>query len=473
MTEMHYWSATETLERFRSKEVSPVEVLEATAARIEKVNDRVNAFTEQMLDEAHDAAVAAEGRYLAGTPMGPLDGLLVAAKDEHAIEGRLKSAGSLYADEQPMDHSHPVVERVLAAGGIIHGRTTTPEFSLPPFTHSKRWGVTRNPWNLDITPGGSSGGSAAALASGMATLATGSDIGGSIRIPASLCGLVGFKSPFGRIPAEAPFNQDAYCTDGALARTVADAALMQNVLAGPHPLDHMSIRPKYVLPDLFDDVAGMRVALCINLGDFVVDAAVEENTRHAARLLEAAGAVVEEVTLPWRTQDIITTVWSHLGRLAAEELAEIPEEYLDLLMPYTRDFGERAFAAVRSMSQTETMLAEGEMYRPLGAILEQFDALVCPTWSTQGLPAGEDLIDVRFDVEGQQVTWFEQVMTVPFNVMSRVPVLNVPSGLAPNGVPTGVQIVGRTFDDVTTFRLGAALEAAQDLWPSTTWRPSL
>ncbi|MDF2896881.1 MAG: amidase [Rhodococcus erythropolis] len=473
MTEMNYWSATETLAHFRAKDVSPVEVLDATVVRIAEVNGRVNAFSEQMLDEARDAAHASERRYAAGEPAGVLDGLLVAAKDEHVIEGRVDRMGSLLTDDTPADHSHPVIERVQAAGGIIHGRTTTPEFTLPPFTHSALWGVTRNPWNLDVTPGGSSGGSAAALAAGMATVATGSDIGGSIRIPASLCGLVGFKSPMGRIPADAPFNQDSYCTDGALARTVADAALMQNVLAGPHPRDHVSIRPAYVLPDTFESVEGMRIALCINLGDFVVERAIEENTRRAARLLEEAGAIVEEVTLPWRREKFAAVAAAHLGRLAGEGLLHIPEAAQELLMPYTREFNEHVSVASRALTLAETLAGESELYRPFGELLGRYDALICPTWPTQGLPAGEDLVDVMLEVEGRQQSWHQQVMTIPFNMLSTVPVLSVPSGLAPNGVPTGVQIAGRSFDDITPFRVGAALEAAQDLWGSTSWRPTL
>jgi Asp-tRNA(Asn)/Glu-tRNA(Gln) amidotransferase A subunit family amidase len=414
MTEMNYWSATETLAHFRAKDVSPVEVLDATVVRIAEVNGRVNAFSEQMLDEARDAAHASERRYAAGEPAGVLDGLLVAAKDEHVIEGRVDRMGSLLTDDTPADHSHPVIERVQAAGGIIHGRTTTPEFTLPPFTHSALWGVTRNPW-----------------------------------------------------------NQDSYCTDGALARTVADAALMQNVLAGPHPRDHVSIRPAYVLPDTFESVEGMRIALCINLGDFVVERAIEENTRRAARLLEEAGAIVEEVTLPWRREKFAAVAAAHLGRLAGEGLLHIPEAAQELLMPYTREFNEHVSVASRALTLAETLAGESELYRPFGELLGRYDALICPTWPTQGLPAGEDLVDVMLEVEGRQQSWHQQVMTIPFNMLSTVPVLSVPSGLAPNGVPTGVQIAGRSFDDITPFRVGAALEAAQDLWGSTSWRPTL
>jgi Asp-tRNA(Asn)/Glu-tRNA(Gln) amidotransferase A subunit family amidase len=473
MTEMHYWSATETLRLFRAKEVSPVEVLDAVATQINAVNGRVNAFSEQSLDEAYEAARESEKRYQAGCPQGTLDGLLVAAKDEHGMAGRAATGGSLLLEGVVADQTHPVLQRVLDAGGIIHARTTTPEFSLVPFTHTKRWGVTRNPWNLDCTSGGSSGGSAAALAAGMATLATGSDIGGSIRQPASFCGLVGFKPPFGRVPATPPFNQDSFCADGPLGRTVADVALLQNVIAGPHPHDNMTLRPKYVLPERFDDVRGMRVAVCVGLGDFVVDATVAQNTRNAARLLQEAGAVVEEVQLPWALETIEALVWAHMGRVVCGELALLPEEHRDLLMPYTLAFAEGVAEHAGRLSLSEALTAETLLYQPLGELLESFDALICPTWSTQGLPAGEDLINTPLPVNGGFTTWERSLMTVPFNIISRVPVLNVPSGLALNGVPTGVQIVGRTYDDVTPFRLGSALEAAQNLWDSEIWKPLL
>ncbi len=175
-----------------------------------------------------------------------------------------------------------------------------------------------------MTPGGSSGGSGAALAAGETILATGSDIGGSIRIPASFNGLVGFKPPFGRVPGMAPFNQDTYCADGPMGRSVADVAMLQNVIAGPHHADQASLRPAYVLdtPNA-QAAAGMRVALCVNLGDYAIDPAVEANTRAAAEALRNAGVIVDEVTLPWTRKQLVETALAHFGGIMGAFISEI------------------------------------------------------------------------------------------------------------------------------------------------------
>ena len=197
----------------------------------------VNAICEELHDEAYARVRVRRSAATSVTARrrGPWKGSRWRSRrSSRSPGGRSKRARS-WSKGRIAEVSHPVVERVQAAGAVVHARTTTPEFSCAPFTHSKLWGVTRNPWNLDATPGGSSGGAGAALAAGETILATGSDIGGSIRIPASFCGVVGFKPPFGRVPGLPPFNSDTYCADGPLGRSVADVAMLQNVLAGPHP----------------------------------------------------------------------------------------------------------------------------------------------------------------------------------------------------------------------------------------------
>ena len=222
MTELHWISATEALDRFARKELSPVELLDAVLARAEVVEPSINAFTEQLRDEAYAAARESERRYAGGGDVRPRGGIPLVLKEEQPIAGRTLEEGSLVEKGVVAELTHPVADRVLAAGAVVHARTTTPEFSCAPFTHTELWGVTRNPWNLAMSPGGSSGGSGASLAAGSTVLATGSDIGGSIRLPSSFCGVVGFKPPFGRVPGLAPFNQDTYCADGPMGRTVAD-----------------------------------------------------------------------------------------------------------------------------------------------------------------------------------------------------------------------------------------------------------
>src|SRR5579859_6903943 len=291
MTDLHYLSAAEALAMFRGRELSPVELLNAVIARAEVVEPAINAFAEMRFEEALTAAKAAEARYGRGEPLGPLDGLPVAVKEEAPIAGQRNTLGSLPLRDQVADHTAVFAQRIIDAGGIVHARTTTPEFSCAPFTWSRLWGVTRNPWNPRYSPGGSSGGSAAALAAGSATLATGSDIGGSIRIPAAFCGVVGFKPPYGRVPEVEIFNLDHYCHEGPLARTVADCALLENVMAGPDPSDVASIRPKLVIPEHFETISGMKIALSVDLGCYPVDAEVAANTLRAADRLREAGAL--------------------------------------------------------------------------------------------------------------------------------------------------------------------------------------
>ncbi|MHA7268752.1 amidase [Arthrobacter sp. HLT1-20] len=470
--ELHYLTASKARELFASRELSPVELLDAVVARTALVEPAVNALTEQMLDEAYAAARVSEAKFATSDQgHGPLEGVPLLLKEEQPIAGRTSEEGSLTEQGTLAMTSHPIVGRIYAAGAVVHGRTTTPEFCCAPYTHSKLWGVTRNPWNLELSPGGSSGGSGAALAAGESILATGSDIGGSIRIPASFCGIVGFKPPFGRVPGMAPFNQDTYCADGPMGRSVADVALLQNVLAGPHATDQASLRPAYVLPTPNAASArGMRVALCMNLGDYTVDPVIEANTRAAAEALRSAGVMVQEVSLPWSRKRIVAAAWAHFGGIMGPFISEIAGAQGDLLMPYTIDFAKRA---AQAESFADGLVAEAELYEPLGRLLEDYDALLCPTLATQGIAA--DFADPAglIDVGAKRVNWIESALTVPFNVVGRVPVLSVPSGMAPNGLPTGVQIVGRSYDDATVFALGAALEHALALTTSDNWWPNL
>ena len=263
MPDLHYLSAHETLDLFRSRQLSPVEHLEALIDRVEAHDSTINAVVDRRYDEARAEAREAAERYVGkGDAPRPLEGLCVAAKEEQPMAGRPWQQGSLAFADEVAKYDHPIIERIQSAGGIIHIRTATPEFSCAGFCHSELWGVTRNPWNTEFTPGGSSGGSGAALAAGFAPLATGSDIGGSIRIPASFSGVVGFKPPFGRVPGLAPYHLDQYCHDGPLARTVADCGLLENVIAGPHWRDVVSLRDPPQIPRESTGVEGMRVALC-------------------------------------------------------------------------------------------------------------------------------------------------------------------------------------------------------------------
>jgi len=471
-SELPYLSATEALELFRSKELSPVELVTAVIARAEAVEPAINAFAESFFDEALDAAKAAEARYVAGDPLGPLDGLPVAVKEEAPIAGQRNTLGSVPLRDVVAEETAVFVQRIIDAGGIVHARTTTPEFCSAPVTWSKLWGVTRNPWNGQYSPGGSSGGSGAALAAGSATLATGSDIGGSIRIPSSFCGVVGFKPPYGRVPEVPPFNLDHYCHEGPMARTVADCALLENVIAGPHHSDIASVRPKLEIPAALGSVAGMRIALSPDLGCYDVDADVAANTAAAADRLRDAGATVDQISLPWDLATIGRAVNIHFGMIFGASIKEIDDQFPAELTPYARRLAADA-GAVSKDDFLAGLTLEAAIYAPLGQVLDEYDALVCPTFALPALPAEYDTGD-PIEVNGRLVgQWLDVMMTLPFNIASRCPVLSVPSGLSRAGVPTGLSIVGKTYDDVTVFSVAAAHEERLPWFTTPGPRPAL
>jgi Asp-tRNA(Asn)/Glu-tRNA(Gln) amidotransferase A subunit family amidase len=460
--DLHYLSATEALARFRDRTLSPVELLDAVIARAEEVEPTVNALCHERFEAARAEARAAEARYARGEARA-LEGIPLAIKEEEEVAGQPWTQGSLIYKDLVAERSSVFAQRMLDAGAIVHARTTAPEFSCALFTHSRLHGVTRNPWNPVFGVGGSSGGSGAALASGTTTLASGSDIGGSIRAPASFNGVVGFKPPYGRVPQAAPFNLDTYCHCGPLARTVADTALYENVLAGPDPADIVSLRPKYVLPTTFEGVEGMRLAVSVDLdGSWPVDPEVRANTLTCADALREAGAVVDEVAVDVPNDLVMRATGLHFrlgfGAWIASEAAAHPEE----VTVYAAAFGREMTEDAGDGALLEKLEIEARLYAPVGALLETYDALLCPTLGTRGLVAGDDYVGHGLEVGGRYVErYFDMALTPVFNVLSRLPVLNVPSGFADNGVPTGVQIAGRSYDDVTTFRVGRALERAR------------
>ena len=277
-TELWKMSASEALAAFGSRKASPVELMRSVIARAEETEPQINALSFTFFDEAMAQARAAEQRYMQGNAR-PMEGIPLGIKEEMPVTGQPVTGASLVYKDEIATHTSPLAARMLEAGAIIHARTTCPEFSCAEFTHSDLFGVTRNPWNLDFDVGGSSGGAASSLAAGSTMLAGGSDIGGSIRIPASCCGVVGYKPPYGRVPQDPPFNLDHYCHEGPLARTVEDARLFENVIAGPDPNDIVSLRPKVEIPAPAGSIRDWKVALSVTLGDYLVDDDVAANNR--------------------------------------------------------------------------------------------------------------------------------------------------------------------------------------------------
>ena len=473
MNDLHYLSATEALARFRDRSLSPVELLDAVVARAEAVEPTVNALCHERFEAARDEAREAEARYMGRGEPRALEGIPLAIKEEEEVAGQPWTQGSLIYKDLVAEQSSVFARRMLDAGAIVHARTTAPEFSCALFTHSRLHGVTRNPWNPQFGVGGSSGGSGAALAAGTTTLASGSDIGGSIRAPASFNGVVGFKPPYGRVAQAVPFNLDTYCHCGPLARTVADTALYENVLAGPDASDIVSLRPKYELPSTFDGVDGLRIAVTVDLdGSWPVDPEIRRNTLDCAAALRDAGAVLDEVALDVPNELVMRCAAIHFclgfGAWIASEAAAHPDEVTAYAAAFEREMTEDAGDG----ALLEKLEIEARLYTPVGALLDSYDALLCPTVGMRGLVAGDDYVGHGLEVGGRAVDrYFHAALTPIFNIMSRLPVLNVPSGFADNGVPTGLQIAGRSYDDLTTFRIGAALERARPWLDAPARRP--
>lgn len=470
--ELCYMPAKEVLARFADRRLSPVEYLEALIRRAEETEPVVNAFAFTWFDEAMDQAKEAERKYgMTDGRLGELEGLPVAVKDEMDIEGQPMTNGSLYLKDNISTETHYAVQRLLDAGCIVHARTTTPEFSCSGTADSRIHGTTRTPWRPEFTCGGSSGGSGASLAVGSSPLATGSDIGGSIRIPASCCGVVGFKPPYGRNPDNTAFAFDMYAVMGPMSRTVGDAAMMQNILCGPHPLDNASIRPKYLLPESYDGIKGLKIAWSLDLGFFEVDEHVRSNTLQTLEVLKDLGAELVEVDFGW-SAEADRAAQNYLDHLFGVYIKGIVDTDPPLASPWAAYCAEASgkttaadFYAAYEMQRT--------MSRHVGAIMDEHYAFVCPTMSFHEIPADQHPGDPVV-INGKTVDpLYGWCMCHPFNMLGRIPVLAVPSGIGGNGLPTSIQITARHLDDERVFRVGSALEKAQPWLDCTERRPTL
>jgi len=463
-------TAGEVIAAFKAKTLSPVDVLRAQIARIEAVNPTLNALTYTYFDEAMEQAKEAEKRYRSGTNIRPLEGVTCAIKDWHPMKGRITTWGShAFADFLP-DNTAPTVERLIDAGVIVHCRTTTPELGHSGITHSLLWGITRNAWNPEYTPGGSSGGAGAALAAGMTTIADGTDGGGSIRMPASSSGVYGYKAPWGRNPLDREHPGETMLHYGPMARSVEDCALMQNVMSGPHPADLYSLREKVTLPDTYESMEGARIALSMDLGIFEVDEEVQKNTRAAADTFRSLGCVVDEVRLDWDLdveKGWLTTweglFWSLCGHLL--------KDWRDKMDPYTvkilEDGSKHDVKTFYDMHRIRYV-----MHQKLLKATEGYDYFIAPTLAIPAAKADRKNDD-PLSINGRPVPPYTGwMMTYPFNLLSQYPVMSVPSGFcSKTGVPTGLQIVGPTFDDLSVFRAATAFETATQPWKK--FRPTL
>ncbi|TDJ35887.1 MAG: amidase [Gammaproteobacteria bacterium] len=467
-----YVSATDALARFRARTLSPVELMEAIICRAESIAGTVNPFADRYFDETMERAKAAETKYArTDGRLRRLEGLPLVVKDSSRIRGRRSTNGSMINKDRVDQSTDPAIERLLRSGANLFARTTCPEFCWLFTCHSRMWGVTRNPWRLDATPGGSSGGSAAALAAGATTIATGGDSTGSIRQPASQCGVVGYKPPYGRMPLSPSLSFDPFVQVGPMTRSVADAALMSNVMSGPHPLDHATLPSKLTIPEHPAGVKGMKVAYSVDLGHYEVVDDVRREFKASLDALSDAGAEIVEVQIDGLSETIRL---AHGAQefMAASNLQEVIDKHADVVSDYVPELVETALSYGADDYRRSQTLAGEVWHDCLGPVFHKFDAFVCPTVSTPEVPA-ENWQKHEIIVNGQRLTDTDIAMTALFNLYSRCPVLAVPGGMTDAGLPCGLQIVGRPCDDIAVFRVAHALERERPWLNAPSRRPSL
>jgi aspartyl-tRNA(Asn)/glutamyl-tRNA(Gln) amidotransferase subunit A len=463
-TDITRLSATELLGLYRRRELSPVEATRAVLARIDTQNAVANAYCLVRDEEALASAKESERRWQAGEPAGLLDGVPVSVKDLLLTSGWPTLRGSLTIDEAgPWTVDAPAVARLREHRAVLLGKTTTPEFGWKGVTDSPLTGVTRNPWDPARTTGGSSGGAAAAVASGMGPLALGTDGGGSIRIPASFCGIVGLKPTHGRVPVYPPSTFGTLSHVGPMARTVADAALLLDALGSPDYRDPLALDRRTPVSAELDAVrvGGLRVAYSPALGYAKVDPEVAAAVRGAVTALEQAGALVTladpEFVSPLPAFDVL---W-YAG--AARIVDDIPEDRRHLIDPGLAEIAEEG-QRYSAVGYLQALRERAELGIAMGAFHQTYDLLVLPTEPIVAFAAGAEVPDGSAQPRWTSWTPF----TYPFN-MSHQPAATVPCGFSAAGLPVGVQVVGPRHADGQVLAACAAIEAAlpwRDRWPS-------
>ncbi len=456
--ELPWLPATTLAALIRKRKVSPVEVVDAVLERIDKVNPRLNAFVTITADAARKQAKAAEravGRK--GAKLGPLHGVPFSVKDLVITKGVRTTFGTpIYRDNVPTEDA-PIVERLKAAGAIMTGKTNTPTFGWIGATHNLLFGPTRNPWNLERTPGGSSGGASAAAAAGLGPLHVGTDGGGSIRIPASCAGIFGFKASYGRVPTYPASGAWSLSHVGPMTRTVADAALMMNVVAGPDGRD------QYSLPAddadygraLTGKIKGLRVAYTDDLGfSDVVDPEVSAACARAAKVFRELGCRVDEVQPKWPSPK---ACWEEIfcGGIATRMAP-----YLDRRSEIDAGLYQMIERTLKNppTAYPQAWFDRLAWWQHPRAFFEKYDLLLTPTIACPPFRVNQDNPS---EIAGRPVAPYAWIpFTYPFNLTGQ-PASSVPCGFSKDGLPIGLQIVGRRYDDMTVMRASAAFEKAR------------
>jgi len=440
----------------RDRQFSCEEVVGESIRRAERVNARLNAFTTIRQQQALEAARDTDHAIASGKPLGPLAGVPFAAKDLTPTAGDVTTRGSLTTGNWIPTESALVVRRLEQEGAILVAKTTTPEFAYSSFTYSPRWGITRNPWDESRTPGGSSGGSAVAVATGVVPFAEGTDMGGSVRIPAAFCGVVGMKPSLGRIPMTIlPSVFDNISHFGPLARTVADAITFMEATCGPSDEDISS------LPIGFDSekarevsLRGKRFAMSVDLGYYHIETDVKHSFRSAITKIRDAGATVDEIPITWTRN--VNDQWFDLWCVfMAAFFGTTLETQRDALDPNVAAMMSRGLA-MNATTVKQIELLRTRMWQDIAPILRGYDAFLCPTCALTAPLASQ--CDDDYVADNAQGRFVGLDMTCPFNMLPQLPVLSLPIGLASTGLPVGMQIVGPRFADERVLSLAAAME---------------
>ncbi len=460
--ELSYLPAIELQRLVRSRELSPVEIVDALLERIARLNPTLSAFITVTGERARAEAKAAEGRAIRGQFLSPLDGLPYSLKDLEPTAAVRTTFGSKWFEHHVPAEDGAVAARLRASGGILLGKTNTPHFGYKDMCDNLIGPPCRNPWKLDRTSGGSSGGAAAALATGLGPLAHGSDGAGSIRIPAALCGVVGFKPSFGRVPFHpSPDYWSARSHNGPMARTVRDAALMLTAIAGPDARDPLTIEalpPDYV--EACDGrLAGLRVAWGGNLGYAAVDPEVATIAEAAAKRFADLGCTVDAPAIPWpNPRDFHKIIWEvGLAGRHIERMTERPDWIEPTLARMIVNAGR-----LSAVEYAKALLARTTFYNAVYEFFETYDLLLTPTmpvgaWSVESGPE-----EGPREVGGEATLgMFDRLaFTYPFNLTGQ-PAISVPCGFTREGLPVGLQIVGRWHADTLVLRAAAGFEALQ------------
>ena len=461
-----FTSATELARAVRDKTLSPVDISEAILERIEAVNPKLNAYCTLTAETAREAARRAEQAVMKGEALGPLHGVPFSVKDLIVTKGVRTMRGSKIYEHLVPEEDAPSVERLKAAGGIMLGKTASPEFGWKGVTDSPVTGITRNPWNPEVTPGGSSGGASAQVAAGLGPLAIGTDGGGSIRIPCGFTGIYGIKPTYGRVPAYPASNHDTLSHAGPMTRTVADAALMLSIMAGPHPADRLSLEapPEDYVGLLGRGIKHLKVGWSPDLGYARVDPQVAGLTAEAAKAFGDLGAEVEGLDPGFGdpTETFMVIYLAGFGGGMADYLPEWEDKMDPGLVTLVKE-GQKFTAP----DMVKAQIARHEFYDRVRRYFDRFDLLLTPTLAVPAFKVGQLMPDPGEDDLRAMAAWTP--FTYPFNLTGN-PAATVPAGFTREGLPVGLQIVGRRFADLTVLQASAAFEQAR---PWADKRPSL